>query len=96
MALFTTINIRDFDEAGAVKKNVKLGDKIYTGDDQAYMVQSILNKYNLYAAQRTIDVAGKNVHEFTIRLRPVEQIDFMPTIQIDHLLQPHYEVELAS
>jgi uncharacterized protein (DUF1786 family) len=94
MALFSSTSFKAFDEVGGVKKHIKLGDKIYTGDDQARTIRDILNKYQIYAAQRTIDVAGKNVHEFTISLQPTEQV--MPEKQIGYLLQPHYEIDLAS
>lgn len=94
MALYSTTNLKAFDEVGGVEKHIKLGDKIYTGDEHAQTILNILNKYKIYAAQRTVDVAGKNVHEFTIRLKPIEQP--ARELQINHLLLPHYEVELAS
>jgi hypothetical protein len=94
MALFSSSSFKAFDEVGGVKKHIKLGDKILTGDEQAHTIRDILNKYQLYAAQRTIDVAGKNVHEFTISLKPVEEQ--VHEKQISYLLQPHYQIELAS
>jgi hypothetical protein len=94
MALFSSTNLKAFDEVGNVKTHIKLGDKIYTGDEQAPTIRNILNKYQIFAAQRTVDVAGKNVHEFTISLKPVEHV--VAEKQIGYLLQPHYEVELAS
>jgi hypothetical protein len=94
MALFSSSSFKAFDEVGGVKKHIKLGDKIFTGDEQAHTIRNILNKYQIYAAQRTIDVDGKNVHEFTISLKPTEQA--LPQKQLGYVLQPHYQIELAS
>jgi hypothetical protein len=94
MALFSSTSFKAFDEVGGVKKHIKLGDKILAGDEQAHIILDILNKYQIYTAQRTIDVAGKNVHEFTVSLNPVEQA--VQDKPIGYLLQPHYQIELAS
>ena len=89
MALYSTKNLKAFDEVGDLEKHVKLGDKIYTDDENVQTIKNILNKCRMCAVHRSVDIAGKNVHEFTIRLEPVEQ----PTLetQFDHLLLPHYE-----
>jgi hypothetical protein len=94
MALFSSTSLKAFDEVGGVKKHIKLGDKIFTGDEQAHSILNILNKYQIQAAHRIVDVAGNNIHEFTICLTPVEQV--VHEKQVSYLLQPHYEVELAS
>ena len=91
MALFSTTNMKAFDEGGLVKRNVKLGDRIYTGEDNADSIATILSKHKYYYTQKTIDVAGKNVHEFTIKLKPVLQL--VPKDEL--LLEAHYEAELA-
>ncbi|MBD1394118.1 hypothetical protein [Mucilaginibacter glaciei] len=92
MALFSTTNLKDFDAIGGIKRNIKLGDKIYSGEEQALTVKNILNNNRLYATHRTIDVSGKNVHEFTIKIKPEVVI---PVVNIERLLNPHYEIELA-
>jgi hypothetical protein len=94
MALFSSTSFKAFDEVGGVKKHIKLGDKIFTGDEQAHAIRNILNKYEIYAAQRTIDVDGRNIHEFTISLKPAEQA--VSQKQIGYLVQPNYQIELAS
>lgn len=92
MALFSTKSMKDFDKCGVVKRNVKLGDRIYAGEDNADAIAIILSKNKYFYTQKTIDVAGKNVHEFTIKLKPVLQL--VP--KEDLLLPAHYEAELAS
>lgn len=94
MALFSSTSFKAFDEVGGIKKHIKLGDKILAGDEQAHIILHILNKYQIYAAQRTIDVAGKNVHEFTVILNPGEQA--VQDKAVGYLLQPNYEIELAN
>lgn len=91
MALYSTKNMKDFDECGVVKRNVKLGDRIYTGEGNADFIAIILSKNKFFYTQKTIDVAGKNVHEFTIKLKPLLQL--VP--KEDLLLAAHYEADLA-
>ena len=93
MAQFTAANIKALEQAGGVGKLIKLGDKIYTGDEHVDAIRSIIKKYQMSYFQRTIDMAGKNVHEFIIKIKAAEQP--IPQ-QIEHLLlEPHYEAELV-